>query len=205
LGEPVELREGSEILIRPIEPSDRQKLVAGFEALSPESRYRRFLTPTTTLDSKWLTYLTEVDHVDHEALIAESTATGEPVGVARYIRLSGQPAVAEVAVTVVDDWQGKGAASALLALLSARAKSAGISRFRATCLGENRVVLELLRELGSERSERAGGGVVEIDIDLPTEIERGNPLHAALKRAASGVLTFRHPRPVEGPAGGETD
>jgi RimJ/RimL family protein N-acetyltransferase len=197
----VELRDGSQVLIRPIEPRDGEMLLAGFEMLSPESRYRRFFTPLTTLDSRWLTYLTEVDHRDHEALVAESVATGEPVGVARYIRLPEQPTAAEMAVTVVDHWQGKGAASALLALLSRRAQAEGITRFHATCLAENRAVLELLRGFATERSEKTTGNVVEIDMDLPAELERGNPLHAALTHAASGTLTFRHPQPTRAAQG----
>jgi len=197
LHELVELHDGSKVLIRPIEPRDRELLLAGFETLSPESRYRRFFTPLTTLDSRWLTYLTEVDHHDHEALVAESVATGQPVGVARYIRLSEQPTVAEIAVTVVDRWQGKGAGTALLAMLSRRARSEGIMRFHATCLAENRAMLELLRGFATERSQETAGDVVELDIDLPAEFERGNPLHAALTHAATGRLTFRHPRPAQ--------
>ena len=196
-----QLRDGSEVLIRPIEPGDAQKLLSGFRALSPDSRYRRFLAPTSTLDSRWLKYLTDVDHHDHEALIAEASGSGEPVGVARFIRTAANSAVAEVAVTVVDHWQGKGVASALLTLLSSRAREEGITRYRATCLAENRVMLGLLRDLGDEHSAHTEAGVVEIEIDLPDAIERGNPLHAALVHASSGTLEFTHPRPAQSPLG----
>jgi len=178
-------------------PKGAEKLLLGFEELSPESRYKRFLSPMAKLDPAWVRYFTEIDHHDHEALMAESAATGEPVGVARYIRLRDQPAAAELAVTVVDPWQGKGAATALLRLLSARARSEGITRFRATCLGENRTMLNLMRELGNKHSEKAGSGVVEIEVELPAAIERGNPLHTALTHAASGAVDFQHPVPVQ--------
>ena len=78
-GELVRLGDGSEILIRPIQPSDKARLLAGFEELSPRSRYRRFLSPMTRLQPRWLDYLTAVDHQGHEALIA--TSAGAPVGV----------------------------------------------------------------------------------------------------------------------------
>lgn len=58
--------------------------------LSPQSRYRRFLTPMSRLSPRLLRYLTEVDHHDHEALVAESPE-GDPVGVARIIRLTDNP------------------------------------------------------------------------------------------------------------------
>ena len=118
---------------------------------------------------------------------------GEPVGVARYIRLREDPATAEVAVTVVDPWQGRGAGSALLALLATRAREEGITTFRATCLAENRAMLDLLRALGPTSQETATRGVVEIAVDLPADIEPGNPLHKALQHAAAGAIKFRHP------------
>ena len=58
-------------------------------------------------------------------------------------------------------------------------------------------MLELLREFATERWRETTGDLVEIDMDLPAELERGNPLHAALTHAASGRLTFRHPKPAQ--------
>jgi hypothetical protein len=70
--ERVELRDGSQIEVRPITPDDKQALVDGFEKLSPESRYRRFLTPVRRLRPGLLAYFTEVDHHNHEAIVAQS-------------------------------------------------------------------------------------------------------------------------------------
>jgi len=190
--ERVRLRDGSEIMIRPIDPSKKESFLAGFAELSPQSRYRRFLSPMPRLDPKSVDYLTVVDHHDHEALIALSQDE-EPVGVARYIRSRGDPTTAEVAVTVVDPWQGRGAGSALLALLAARAREEGITTFRAICLAENRAMLDLLHALGSTSQETAHQGVVEIAVNLPADLEPGNPLHKAMRHAAAGALRFRHP------------
>jgi hypothetical protein len=74
------LRDGEQILIRPIRPEDREELAAGMERLSPESRYRRFFTPTSGLTASELSYLTEVDHHDHEALVALDPATDHGIG-----------------------------------------------------------------------------------------------------------------------------
>jgi len=201
----VKLRDGSEVVIRPIEPRDRELFLTGFAELSPESRYLRFLSPMTQLDPKWVDYLTIVDHHDHEALIAE-TPSEDPVGVARYIRCADDPAAAEVALTVVDRWQGRGAGSALLALLAVRAREEGITTFRATCLAENRAMLDLLRALGTETRKSTDHGVVEVAVDLPAEIETGNALHAALRHAAGARLNFRHPLPPgEGDGGAGRD
>ncbi|HEX6714510.1 MAG TPA: hypothetical protein VF066_14045 [Thermoleophilaceae bacterium] len=83
--------------------TDRDVLVRGFERLSPESRHRRLLTPMHELDARRLRYLTDLDHRDREAMVA-LYESGE--GVARYVRNNARPDTAEVAVTVVDSWQG---------------------------------------------------------------------------------------------------
>jgi GNAT superfamily N-acetyltransferase len=189
--ETVTLRDGSPLVIRPVGPTDKSAIAAGFERLSPESRYRRFFAPLQSLSERDLAYLTEVDHRDHEAVIGFDAPTGEPVGVARYIR-SDQPTEAEVAVTVVDDWQGRGVATALLDRLVRRAREEGITHFLALVMTENREAIELFDHMaggGSER-RRSASGHLELVIDLP---EPGTPtaesrLGRALRAAARGVL-----------------
>ena len=126
-----ELRDGSCVVIRPIEPDDRAALADGFERLSAESRYRRFFAPVPHLSEHDLDYLTCVDHHDHEALVAVADATGEGVGVARYVRTG--PDVAEPAIVVVDDWQGRGVGSRLLDALVERARRRASGAFRRRC------------------------------------------------------------------------
>jgi RimJ/RimL family protein N-acetyltransferase len=195
--ERVTLRDGSEVLIRPINPDDKAKLMEGFERLSPESRYRRFLTPMNELNPHLLRYLTEVDHHSHEALVAESADGGEPVGVARFVRLADRPEAAEVAVAVADNWQGKGAATELLRRLEARALEEGVEAFVATCLATNTDVLELLDEIGPRKVTDAENGIVEVEIRLPAATTPESPLRAALRRAAAGLLAFRNPEERE--------
>jgi RimJ/RimL family protein N-acetyltransferase len=190
--EQVNLRDGSAVRIRPIRPDDKDALRRALEHLSPEGRHRRFLTAKKQFSERELAYLTEIDHRDHEALIAFGEDTGDPVGVARYVRLSADVAVAEVAVAVVDEWQGKGVATALLERLLDRARDSGIDRFTATCLAYNREVLDLLREVGSMRVHPAGD-LVDVEIDLDTGMHRHAPMRHALRRAAAGELEVRHP------------
>jgi GNAT superfamily N-acetyltransferase len=187
----ITLRDGSKLVVRPIVPEDKAAIVAGFERMSPESRYRRFFAPLDRLSERDLAYLTEVDHHDHEALIGFDAATREPVGVARYIR-SDAPTEAEVAVTVVDDWQGRGVATALLERLTARAHEEGITHFLALVLTENRDAIELFDHMAPDRSppRRSASGHLELVIELP---EPGTPtresrLGRALRAAARGVL-----------------
>jgi GNAT superfamily N-acetyltransferase len=119
-GEPYILRDGSWVAIRPVRPEDGPLLTDGFARLSARSRRSRFFTGKVRLSEAEVRYLTNIDHHDHEALGAVSR-DGRGVGVARYIRDRDETASAEVAVTVVDEWQGRGLGGKLLALLSNRA------------------------------------------------------------------------------------
>jgi RimJ/RimL family protein N-acetyltransferase len=179
----VELRGGARVRVRPIEPADRDILLAGFERLSEESRYRRFLSPTPRLSGHALTYLTEVDHHDHEALIAIDEARGEAVGVGRFVREPDQPDAAEAAITVIDDWQGRGLGTTLLDLLSDRAREEGIGRFTATLLAENREMLDLFEALGPVQVVDRRAGTIEIVAELP-EQGAGPDLVEMLRMAA---------------------
>ena len=64
---------------------------------SQTSRYRRFFTGKPHLSEQSLAYFTDVDHRGHEALVVVVPGSGQLVGVARYIRVPGQPDRAEVA------------------------------------------------------------------------------------------------------------
>jgi RimJ/RimL family protein N-acetyltransferase len=164
-GRPVVLRDGSAVLIRPVRSTDAPLLADGFARLSAASRQMRFLGVKKQLSAAELRYLTDVDHHDHEALVALDRAGGQGVGVARYIRDADDPQAAEIAVTVVDDWQRRGLGTELLARLSDRARSEGIRRFTALADAGNVAVAAGLRNAGA-RPVRRGRGTVEYEITL---------------------------------------
>jgi GNAT superfamily N-acetyltransferase len=163
-----ELRDGSEVWIRPIEGADKKLLAEAFDHLSAESRYRRFLHTVKKLRPRDLEYLTEVDHHDHEALVALDES-GEIVAVARYIRSGSELKEAEFAIAVTDDWQGRGLGTELLLQLIARARIEGVRRFTATVLSDNREVLEFVDHLVPLLSSRSSNGMTELEMPLPEE------------------------------------
>jgi RimJ/RimL family protein N-acetyltransferase len=184
------LRDGQEILIRPIRPEDREELADGLRRLSPESRYRRFFSPVNELSPAALSYLTEVDHHDHEALVAQDPATGHGIGVARFVRSRDDPETAEVAVAVADSWQNRGVATILLSRLTQRAREEGVRRFSAEVLAENRPMLELIDELGDVTVRHTDHGAVELEVQLPPE-GIGTALRESLRAAARELLALR--------------
>ena len=161
------LRDGSRVKVRPVRRSDAGLLLRGFERLSEESRYRRFLCSMPELSESMVRYLTDVDHHDHEAVVALDPGTGEGVGVARYVRDSAEPTRAEAAVTVIDDWQGRGLGTLLLELMAVRAREEGINRFTALMLASNDEMMGLLESLGPVRVVDREAGTVEVEAPLP--------------------------------------
>ena len=164
-GRPVRLRDGSAVLIRPVRPEDAGLLEDGFAGLSDRSRRLRFLGPKASLSAAELRYFTDVDHRDHEALGALDHARGGGVGIARYVRDREDPHAAEIAVTVIDGWQGRGLGTELLARLSSRARSEGIHRFTALVAADNRAMAGLLRNMSARLVGRSPG-TVEYEITL---------------------------------------
>ena len=166
-GQTVELRDGTRALIRPIEPGDRDRLNEGFENASPESIFLRFLTPQPRLSSGQLDYLTEVDHVGHEALIAVDPETGLSFGTARYIRTDDDPPTAEFAVGVGDQWMRTGLGTALLGELVRRAREAGVVRFTGLIHSENTAIRRLVEKVvGPYETRPTGQGAMEMVFDL---------------------------------------
>ena len=160
------LADGARIGVRPVEPGDRRRLEEGLERLSPRSRYQRFFVPTDQLSDRDWTYLTTIDHRRHEALLGIDAATGEGVGVARYVVIDADPVTADIAVTVADAWQGRGVGRALLRRLAERARENGIERFSGLILAENTPMLRLMAGLGPVVSRTPHGGTVELVVDL---------------------------------------
>jgi len=209
--EVVTLADGSSAVLRTVQPRDKVLLRQGFDRLSPESRYARFLASKTALSDRDLRYLTEVDGERHFALGAVSLdpiGREEGLGIARFVRDDGDPEVAEPAVAVVDDAQGKGLGTLLLNRLAAAACERGVKRFKAVFLTENDRMRHLFENLvegtpGGLRLEYEEG-ITIAEMDVPEirdvggapEVPRRSALRRLLSQAARGAVTSQFWRTV---------
>ena len=159
------------MLLRAVRPDDAPGLAEAYEQLSETSRYRRFFAVKPHLSEQSLAYFTDVDHHDHEALIAVAPDSGQLVGVARFIRDPREPDQAEVAVTVIDSWQRRGLGTVLLRELAQRAAEEGIRHFTAEILADNRPMLTLAHRLGYAATTR-DGPTVSARLELPAAPQR---------------------------------
>jgi RimJ/RimL family protein N-acetyltransferase len=191
----VRLRSGHAVWSRPVRPADAPVLARAYARLGERSRYRRFFTIVPELSPATLRGAVEVDHTDHEALVAMPLLSAEIVAECRFIRLDGQPDTADVAVTVADAWQGRGLGAALLQQLSQRALEVGIRHFTAEILAENRAMLALLRALGRVETE-SHGTVVTARVDLAGQPRPRRQELPDLLIATARVMIVDVPGPV---------
>ena len=153
------LRDGSEVVFRPIRESDEAAMTAFHEHLSPRSVYRRFFFAHPHLSDGELERFTHVDYVDRLAFVV---VDGDRiVGVGRYERLTGTDE-AEVAFVVTDDYQRRGIGTLLLVHLADAARPHGITRFSAQTLSDNRAMLNVFLSSGYPITTQSEGGTVTV-------------------------------------------
>jgi len=164
-GDALVLADGRMLAFRQINAKDRDGVAALFAALTPESRRRRFLSPKRELSTRELAYLTDIDHVSHEAIAAIDQHDGSIVGVGRYAHEPGRPRVADVAVEVADELHRLGIGTAVLRRTVARARANGFTQLTGTTLWENRAARRLLRTLGF-RAQASDGSEIAYELEL---------------------------------------
>ena len=183
---PVRVRDGTQLLLRPVLPGDRERTVHGHVHFSSETLYRRFMTaraPTPAL----MHYLAEVDYVDHFVWVM--TDGSDPVADARFVRDQDDPTVAEIAFTVADDYQGRGIGSFLIGALSIAAQVDGVERFSARMLSENVPMRAIMDRYGAVW-QREDIGVITTVIDVPRQRDLifGRDMADEVKRVARQVI-----------------
>jgi RimJ/RimL family protein N-acetyltransferase len=177
-----QLSDGTAVRIRPIAPKDKERISEGWKHLSASTRYLRFLHPKANL-SKWeLAYLTEIDYVNHFAwgveLVDDPGHLG--IGIARYIRDTTDSTVAEVAITVVDEYQRLGLGRLLLQAIVEAARENGVERFRAEVSASNEQVITSLTRLGASSTRVEDSGIC-LEMSLPTRAFHTSAMYEALR------------------------
>jgi GNAT superfamily N-acetyltransferase len=160
------LRDGRRVEIRALRPQDRDGLLAAVGRASAQSLYRRFFAVRRSFSDKEIDYFSNVDFVDHVALVAVAEEDGRPAIVAGARYVVSQPGEAEVAFAVVDAYQGQGLGGALMRHLAGIARDAGLAELTAEVLAENAAMLKVFAKCGLPLTTKRESDVVHVTLRL---------------------------------------
>ena len=160
------LRDGRQIEIRALRPGDRNALLVAAGRTSDESLYRRFFGVRRDFSDAEVESFVKVDFIDQVALVAVERTGGREIILAgaRYIVV--RRGAAELAFTVVDEFQGQGVASAMLRHLTSLARAAGLREFLADVLPDNTAMLRVLEHSGLRLQSKHESGVIHLTLQL---------------------------------------
>jgi RimJ/RimL family protein N-acetyltransferase len=162
------LRDGRALEIRALRPNDEVDLLTAVDRSSPQSLYRRFMGTKRGFSDKERAFFLNVDFINHVALVAvvkEGNRTSIVAG-GRYRNVVEKSEAAEIAFTVIDDYQGQGIGAALLRHLATLARSAGLKEFTAEVLADNTPMLKVFRRSGLPFSSKPSADGVHVVLQL---------------------------------------
>lgn len=174
----VPISDGSLLTLSPLLKSDRRLLEEGITEMSEESKYTRFGQGVGRLSGKELDYLSDVDQRNHVAWGAVLGQTA--VGVGRYI-VADDLGCAELAITVVDEFQDRGIGRALFQALVAVARHDGVAELCLEATTDNAAVVHVMKDLAMS--------VVAVDGAIEARLEVDQIPGAQLDELFVSVLT----------------
>lgn len=161
------LPNGEEVHIRMLLPSDRDTLLDAFHKLSDETKRLRFFQVNEELSDKELDYLLNIDNTNHVAYCAYTIKDSIPngIGVVRYIRSVKNPEIAEVAITIVDEYHGKGIGKELIKKITQHARKEGITTYVANAFYFNNIILKMISKF-PYKITGSDEGILTIKVDI---------------------------------------
>ena len=177
------LRDGRKVRIRAIRPDDKERLLEHFGGLGTGSRYFRFFGLKRALTSSDLVRFAELDFDRQAGLAATIEHNGRErfIGVGHYI-CTDLSSHAEIALAVLDEYQGTGIGQRLIGHLARIAHANGIVQFEANVMGNNQRMLTLLRHSGCVIHHLNNAGVVHFTLHCPDhpdcQSSRLDPIHS---------------------------
>jgi protein lysine acetyltransferase len=184
---PVQVRDGTKLLLRPVLPGDSERTMQGHVRFSSETIYRRFMSPRVPTLAL-MDYLAEVDYVDHFVWVT-TNEQGHPVADARFVRDDHDPTIAEIAFTVADAYQGRGIGSFLFAALAVAARVDGVEKFSGRVLADNVAMRTIMDRYGAfwERDD-VGVVITVIDVPDPRDLPLSRDMTNKIKHLARQVI-----------------
>ena len=141
------LREGTEILVRPVRPEDEPLYGPFFAAVTQQDLRLRFFAPVKEFGHSFIARFTQIDYARAMAFIAIEESSGKMLGVVR-LHADANYDSGEYAILVRSDLKGRGLGCLLMQMIIEYARAEGIKSIEAQVLSENSAMLAMCRELG---------------------------------------------------------
>lgn len=160
------LQHGLHVAVRPLQPGDRMDVLNGFQQLSPESRYRRFMSGKPRLTDADMRALFDTDELALVLVWPRTSCRDIVLGIAQAIRVPGRPDVAEFCIVLADEIHGQGAGRLLTNEIAREAQARGIATLTGYMLATNAAPARLLAGVGQVTQDRVSAGAREMEVRL---------------------------------------
>ncbi|MDT0457337.1 GNAT family N-acetyltransferase [Streptomyces sp. DSM 41527] len=151
------LADGSTVRLRPARPEDRGQVMRLYEEMSEDSLRSRFFAMSRRSGEQAADRLCAPSGPGHRTLVA--VHGDRLVGVAEY-ETADDPASAEIALAVADDFHHRGVGTLLLEHLAHTARERGIAVFTADVLADNHLIHKVFADLGLRVTRQFDGTTV---------------------------------------------
>jgi RimJ/RimL family protein N-acetyltransferase len=187
--ENLKLPDGGIMRLRLVGPEDREGILEAFDQLSAETRVQRWFHPKTELSEQEIGSLVRPADEQHGAIAAIELGPGGEeqagIGLARFVRIAEDPAAGEIAITIVDRWQGLGIGRILLHRLLAMMCEREIRFAEGRLHADNRRMRRLLEPYVPASHFKREEDVLVFRFPVPAA---DDPLMAQLARNAAAVV-----------------
>ncbi len=161
------LPDGTTVEIRAQKPEDREAILGEMQHASADTLYHRFFAVKRALSPKEEHFFFDIDFVHHVVVLAVTRTDGKPriIGGARFIMT--EPGKAEVAFSVVDEYQGHGLGAILMRHITTAARASGVKEFVAEVLTDNVAMLAVFEHAGLIVTTRREGSTIHVSMRFP--------------------------------------
>ncbi len=159
----ITMKGGERLFLRPVLPTDIEKVKDFYDRLSERTKYLRFFIPKKEARADRVKKFTLVDY--KKSMVIVALFNDELVGAARYDWDSEEECL-ELAETVRDDWQGKGLGTILFRYIIKIAKEEGYTEMTALILDENKNAFNILKKTVGELKIKYEGNLIRVTFEL---------------------------------------
>lgn len=159
----VTIKDGSQVLLRPIMEGDQTSLFKMFTTLSPETVYNRFFKLRRPFTLEEVARMVLINPKEEFAIVGVPVKPSDLDLVADARYYVEEEARAEVSIVVQDRWQLKGLGTAMLNHLIQIGRQNGIREFYVYVLSDNAVMIHVAKKLGFKLKSQSYG-VTRLDL-----------------------------------------